>query len=190
MITSRFFRYIYAIATVWHFTIVSFRQDSNFVHSWTTRSSTSHVNQRNYKSLGSSRLSEKLYHPRKSLQINMIFDFIRQRSLEGIAQVQNIAKKSLEGQLGEALLESAEYIQLRQKVDAENLRKLTAGLSKSRDRLLGGISGAFQVDGGIEARLEKLEEVLLQADIGMTQFRPFNAFEQFVSKIGLLIRNI
>lgn len=50
------------------------------------------------------------------------------------------------------------------------MRKLTAGLSKSRDRLLSGISGAF-IDGdstAIESRLEKLEEVLLQADIGAT----------------------
>lgn len=44
----------------------------------------------------------------------------------------------------------------------------SSGLAKSRDRLLGGISNAFK--GGdnmaIEARLEKIEEVLLQADIG------------------------
>ena len=47
----------------------------------------------------------------KGLQLNMIFDFIRERSQEGIGQIQNIAKRSLEGQLGLALQESAEYIQ-------------------------------------------------------------------------------
>jgi hypothetical protein len=57
----------------------------------------------------------------------MIFDFLKARSQEGIAQIQNIASKSLEGKLGEALQESSDYIQTRRRIDAENLRKLTDG---------------------------------------------------------------
>ena len=100
-------------------------------------------------------------------RLNMVFEFIRKRSEEGIAQVQNIASKAAEGKLVEALTESAQYIQTRQKIDAENLRRLTDGLAKSRDRLLSGISGAVDSStDSIDSQLEKLEGVLLQADIG------------------------
>ena len=57
----------------------------------------------------------------------MVFDFIKKRTVEGIAQVQNIATKTMEGKLSEALLESAEYIKKRQEIDKENLRRLTEG---------------------------------------------------------------
>ena len=57
----------------------------------------------------------------------MVFDFFRKRTEEGINQVQNIATKSLEGKLGTALKESFDYIQSRQRIDSENIRKLTAG---------------------------------------------------------------
>jgi hypothetical protein len=61
----------------------------------------------------------------------MVFEFLRQRSQEGIAQVQNIATKTLEGKLSEALSETADYVKLRQKIDAENLKKLTDGTKYS-----------------------------------------------------------
>ena len=63
----------------------------------------------------------------KSLRLNMVFDFLRKRAEEGISQVQNIATKSIEGKLGEALKESADYIQQRQKIDSMNFKRLTAG---------------------------------------------------------------
>ena len=41
---------------------------------------------------------------------------------------------------------------------------MNAGLSRTRDRLLSGISGIFlEGNADIETRLQKLEEVLLQA---------------------------
>ena len=100
-------------------------------------------------------------------RLSMVFDFLRKRSEEGIAQIQNIASKAAEGKLGEALQETGEYVRTRNKIDAENLVKLTNGLSRSRDRLLSAISGAI-ADGEVDldARLSTLEEVLLQADIG------------------------
>lgn len=57
----------------------------------------------------------------------MVFDFLRKRSEEGIAQVQNIAKKTAEGKFVEALSDSAEYVRQRQRIDAENLKRLTSG---------------------------------------------------------------
>ena len=57
----------------------------------------------------------------------MVFDFIRKRTAEGVSQVQNIATKTLEGKLLEALEESSEYVKARQNIDRENWQKLTAG---------------------------------------------------------------
>ena len=64
-------------------------------------------------------------------KLSMVFDFLKKRSEEGIAQVQNIATKTLEGRFGEALSDSAEYIKKRNRIDAENLRKLSSGKSSS-----------------------------------------------------------
>jgi signal recognition particle GTPase len=97
----------------------------------------------------------------------MVFDFIRNRAAEGLAQVKNIAEKTLEGKLGEAFEDSVQYIRSRQQIDADNLKKMMGGLASSRDRILDGISGAFrEADLSIEKRLEMLEETLLRADIG------------------------
>lgn len=103
----------------------------------------------------------------RGLSLDMVFDFLQKRSEEGIAQLQNLAEKTAKGKLGEALSDVGEYVALRNKIDAENLRKLTEGLSKSRERLLGGIGVAFSdKDSSLDSVLEKIEEVLLQADIG------------------------
>lgn len=103
------------------------------------------------------------------VRLDMVFDFLRQRSQEGLAQVQNIVTKTTEGKLGEALSESRDYLRTRSKIDAENLKRLTSGMARSRERLLSGITGVFaDGDDGIESRLGKLEEVLMQADIGAT----------------------
>ncbi len=100
-------------------------------------------------------------------ELGMVFDFLQKRSEEGIAQLTNLAKKTAEGKLAEALTDVGDYVALRNRIDAENLRKLTEGLSKSRERLLGGIGGAFiNENDPIDVVLERIEEVLLQADIG------------------------
>lgn len=57
----------------------------------------------------------------------MIFDFLRERAEEGIAQVKNIATKTMEGKLGEALEDSVKYIRTRQQIDEETLRKTFSG---------------------------------------------------------------
>lgn len=127
--------------------VMSF-QHHHYHHSWSSSSSSRTCSTRTHR-------------------LSMVFDFLRKRTEEGIAQVQNIASKAVEGKLGEALLESAQYIQTRQRIDAENLRRLTDGLARSRDRLLSGIEGAVdEKSDSIDSQLEKLEDALLQADIG------------------------
>lgn len=100
----------------------------------------------------------------------MVFDFIRKRAEEGIAQVQNIASKTAEGKLAEALEDTANYVRTRQEIDAENIRKLSEGLAKSRQRLMGDLDSIFGAteDLGLTKTLDKLEEVLMMADIGAT----------------------
>lgn len=66
-------------------------------------------------------------HPERS-NLKMIFDFIRKRSEEGIAQVQNIASKTFEGKLVEALSDSASYIKQRNEIDLENVNKIFEGI--------------------------------------------------------------
>lgn len=63
--------------------------------------------------------------------LNMVFDFIKKRSQEGIEQFQNIASKTLEGKLDEALRDTSDYVKERQSIDRE-LQGLLEGLSSSR----------------------------------------------------------
>ena len=105
--------------------------------------------------------------PGRRFRLCMVFDFLKKRSEEGLQQIQNIASKTLDGKLMEALKDSSDYIQLRRQADLESLRRLSDGLSRSRDKLLGGISGIFKESLDVKFQLERLEEVLLQSDIGV-----------------------
>ena len=110
---------------------------------------------------------EQYKRHQRNTEVRMVFDFLKKRSEEGIAQVQNIASKTIEGKFGEALQETSEYITARQKADLENLKRLSDGLAKSRARILGGITGIFDDDSlDVRKRLERLEELLLTSDIG------------------------
>lgn len=101
-------------------------------------------------------------------RLYMVFDFFKKRSEEGLQQIQNIATKTLDGKLLEALQDSSDYIKMRQKTDMESLKRLTDGLARSRDKLLGGINGVFSDEKlDVKIQLDKLEEVLLQSDIGV-----------------------
>jgi signal recognition particle GTPase len=107
-------------------------------------------------------------HTIRNRKLYMVFDFFKKRSEEGFQQIQNIATKTLDGKLLEALQDSSDYIKMRQKADMESFKKLTDGLARSRDKLLGGINGVFSDENlDVKNQLEKLEEVLLQSDIGV-----------------------
>eukprot|EP00953_Heterococcus_sp_UTEX-ZZ885_P021248 11858-Heterococcus_DN1.PRE.3 len=49
-----------------------------------------------------------------------------------VVQVGNIAGKTAQGKLGEALQDTAKYVKVRQTADAESIAKFTDGLKKSR----------------------------------------------------------
>ena len=101
--------------------------------------------------------------------------------------MQNIATKTLDGKFLEALQDSSDYITTRQRADLENLRRLTEGLARSRDRILNGISGIFDDQSlDVTVRLEKLEELLLQSDIGSsTSSKIINDLNQYAKSAGL-----
>ena len=114
----------------------------------------------NHRLLSSSR--------RSNSELKMVFDFIKKRSQEGIEQFQNIASKTLEGKLDEALRDTSDYVKTRQSIDRENFKSLLEGLSSSRV-IFGGISGIFSTsskDSTLDDKLEELEELLLRGDIG------------------------
>ena len=91
----------------------------------------------------------------------MVFDFFKDRAAEGIAQLENIATKTAQGKLGEALADTSAYV-------AATNEKFYDGLSKSRDQLLSNLDSLFGGDMKLEETLEQLEEVLMMADIGGT----------------------
>jgi len=100
--------------------------------------------------------------------LNMVFDFIKKRSQEGIEQFQNIASKTLEGKLDEALRDTSDYVKERQSIDRENFKGLLEGLSSSR-LIFGGIGNIFgsaSTDSTLDDKLDELEELLLKGDIG------------------------
>jgi len=98
----------------------------------------------------------------------MVFDFIKKRAVEGVSQLSNIAEKSSKGKIGEALLDTSQYLKERQKQDAENFEKFTMGLEKSRKALLGNLNALFGgTDMKVEETLERLEEILMSSDIGI-----------------------
>jgi fused signal recognition particle receptor len=92
-------------------------------------------------------------------QLNMVFDFFKDRTKEGIDQLNNLAKSASQGQLGRGLADVASYTNERNKAFAE-------GLSKSRNRFLDRLEFLFT---GIdpEEMMQELEDVLLQADLGI-----------------------
>eukprot|EP00904_Undaria_pinnatifida_P008539 jgi/Undpi1/4815/HiC_scaffold_19.g08168.m1 len=93
----------------------------------------------------------------------MLFDFIKKRAQEGVEQTQNLVSAAQEGRLEEALKDTSAYVKDRQ-VNA----KFTDGLAQSRLRFVGDLEGLFGMTGPLEETLEKLEEALLQADLGAT----------------------
>ena len=117
----------------------------------------------------------------------MMFEFFKKRAEEGIAQVQNIATKTIDGKFIEALKDSSDYIEARRKIDLENLKRLSDGLSKSRDKILNGITSIFGDSGlDVKERLEKLEELLLQSDIGAaTSFSIINDLREYAKSNSL-----
>lgn len=91
--------------------------------------------------------------------LNMVFDFFKKRAEEGVAQLENLATSAKEGRLGEGLLDAATYTQ-------QSNQAFAAGLAKSRNKLLYDLDSLIN-NQGVDF-LDDLEDVLIQADIGIT----------------------
>lgn len=94
-----------------------------------------------------------------STSLGMVFDFFRKRAEEGVEQLTELTKKASEGRLGEGLSDAAAYTKRTNEAFA-------AGLAKSRTRLLYDLDNLVNNEGS--DFLEDLEDVLLQADLGVT----------------------
>lgn len=92
-----------------------------------------------------------------SSSLNMVFDFFKQRSDEGMQQLKNLGDAAKVGRLGEGLQEVAAYT-------AETNAAFASGLSLSRARLLQDLE--LLLTGNSEDLLQELSNVLLQADLG------------------------
>jgi signal recognition particle GTPase len=90
-------------------------------------------------------------------ELSMVFDFFKQRSEEGLEELSKLANAASKGQLGLGLTEVAAYTKVTNDAFA-------VGLAKSRNRFLGNLEAVMS---GSEDALEDLQDVLLQADLGM-----------------------
>jgi fused signal recognition particle receptor len=99
-----------------------------------------------------------------------VFDFIKQRSQEGLNQLSNLAEATAKGQLGQGLQEAAAYT-------SQTNQAFSQGLAKSRNRFLNNLDGFFLNNLGLTSQfasgsvsqedlLAELEDVLLMADLG------------------------
>ena len=93
-----------------------------------------------------------------STSLEMVFDFFRKRTSEGLDQLTNIADAASKGRLGDGLKDAAEYTRVTNE-------KFRSGLAKSRGRLLQDLD--LLLTGSSDDMLEDLVDVLLQADLGM-----------------------
>jgi len=84
----------------------------------------------------------------------MVFDFFKKRAEEGVEQLSNLSNKVLEGKIVEGFSDAASYT-------SETNAAFADGLAKSRNRLL------YSLESWGGDVLEELEDVLLQADLGM-----------------------
>jgi signal recognition particle GTPase len=99
------------------------------------------------------------YRAKKCTELNMVFDFFKQKSKEGLEQLNNLAESNYKGQLGKGLADVAAYTQASNAAFAK-------GLAKSRVRLQEGLETLFTGMSPEEA-LEELEDILLQSDLGV-----------------------
>lgn len=90
----------------------------------------------------------------------MVFDFFKQRSEEGLEQIAKLSESASKGKFGEGLTNAAAYTKVTNEAVAE-------GLAKSRGRFLNNMERLFTGATSEEEMLEELQDVLLQADLGM-----------------------
>jgi signal recognition particle GTPase len=90
-------------------------------------------------------------------ELNMVFDFFKKRSEEGLDQLSKLSDAASKGNLDQALMDAATYTKVTNEAFAD-------GLAKSRNRLLTGLESILT---GSDDALEDFQDLLLQADLGM-----------------------
>jgi signal recognition particle GTPase len=100
-----------------------------------------------------------------STELYMVFDFFKQRSEEGLQQLSKLSSAASQGKLGQALVEAAEYTKQSNQAFADGLAKSRNRLLQNLDSLLSGVGSGGGI-GGVDP-LDELQDVLLQADLGM-----------------------
>ena len=93
-------------------------------------------------------------------ELSMVFDFFRERSKEGIDQLNKFTSSASRGEIGKGLADIAAYTQATNKAFADGLAKSRVRLLQNLESLLTGVSP--------EELLEELTDILLQADLGLT----------------------
>lgn len=91
-------------------------------------------------------------------ELSMVFDFFKKRASEGVDQVAKLADAASKGKFAAGLKEVASYT-------TETNSAFASGLAKSRDRLLQNME--LLLTGNSENLLKELQDILLQADLGM-----------------------
>jgi len=111
----------------------------------------------------SSRIATGTSTTMTTTELGMVFDFFKQRSEEGIEQLSKLTDAAARGDLGQGLADAASYTKATNDAFA-------AGLALSRERFqsnLEGLFGAASKAETLEDLLEDLQDVLLQADLGV-----------------------
>jgi signal recognition particle GTPase len=96
-----------------------------------------------------------------SSQLHMVFDFLSERSKEGMKQLSNLAQAGYKGELGKGLTDIAVYT-------AQTNQAFANGLAKSRIQLLDNLESLFTGASPLEDVLDDLTDILLQADLGLS----------------------
>jgi SRP54-type protein, helical bundle domain len=94
-------------------------------------------------------------------ELNMVFDFLSERSKEGMKQLSNLAQAGYKGELGKGLTDIVVYT-------AQTNQAFANGLAKSRIQLLDNLESLFTGTSPLEDVLEDLTDILLQADLGLS----------------------
>lgn len=108
------------------------------------------------------RIAQTTNNRKQPTELAMVFDFFKQRSEEGIQQLSKLTDAASKGKLAEGLADVATYTQATNQAFAE-------GLAKSRNRFLSNLDSLFGASQAetLEELLEDLQDVLLQADLGV-----------------------
>ena len=98
-------------------------------------------------------------------ELGMVFNFFKERSSEGLDQLTKLTEAASQGKIRQGLADAASYTQ-------QTNEAFAIGLAKSRNRFATNLDSLFSTSSSknaetVEELLEELQDVLLQADLGV-----------------------